>query len=79
MPANNPSVPVEAEKYRVFMAIAAVATTLTFLIRYGGDPLAAGAVAVGRAATQHPWLAVGLALPVVAGLAFVVVHWLDER
>jgi predicted PurR-regulated permease PerM len=70
---------VEAEKYRVFMAVAAVATTLTFLIQYGGDALVAGAATVWAAATRHPWLAVGLVLPGVAGGTFVVVRWLDER
>lgn len=70
---------MEAEKYRVFMAVAAVATTLTFLIRYGGDTLAAGAAAFWGAATRHPWLAVGLTLTVVAGLTLAVVRWLDER
>lgn len=68
---------MDAEKYRIFMAVAAIATTLTFLVKFGPG-LGAFSAAWG-AATQHPWLAVGLTLPVVAGLTFGVVRWLDER
>jgi succinate dehydrogenase hydrophobic anchor subunit len=68
---------MDAEKYRVFMAVAAVATVLTFLVKFGPD-LNALPAAWG-AATQHPWLAVGLTLVVVAGLTYGVARWLDER
>ena len=76
---------MDAEKYRIFMAIAAVATTLTFVIRFSPDAGGAagaftGAVAgVWGAATQHPWLAVGLTLPLAAGLTWVLVRLIDER
>lgn len=72
---------MDAEKYRIFMAIAAVATTLTFIIKFGPDTGAfTGALAgVWGAAMQHPWLAVGLTLPIGAGITWVLVRWIDER
>ena len=68
---------MDAEKYRVFMAVAAVATVLTFLIKFG--PGMSVFARVWGAATRHPWLAVGLMLPLAAGLTYGVVRWLDER
>ena len=76
-PRANARRRMDAEKYRVFMAVAAIATTLTFFVKYGPD--ASVLATAWAAATRHPWLAVGLTLPVVAGLTWGVVRWLDER